>query len=163
MVGTIASVATLVLFVFYFIGKGIAIHIGGKLVYEPFEFYLDSDEIPESKKVAATYDLGDGESIVITSTRGVNSVKCYAYQHNTQKRRHKSKNLVFEHGFLNVGQSIEIKTYLAECVPEYYLEYVTCDYLKGFFPIQCDIATCNLQKHIKLKHTWKSFLYYLVK
>lgn len=51
MLGDIASIATLVLFFIYFIGRIITIAIEKNIKYESVDVYFNENQIPKNKKI----------------------------------------------------------------------------------------------------------------
>ena len=55
MLGNIASIATLILFVIYFIGRIISLIIEKKVIYEKIDIYANADEMPKDIKIVDEY------------------------------------------------------------------------------------------------------------
>ena len=55
MLGNIASIATLILFVIYFIGRIISLIIEKKVIYEKIDTYIDEENIPKDLKISDEY------------------------------------------------------------------------------------------------------------
>ena len=70
MLGDIASIATLVLFFIYFIGRIITIAIEKNIKYESVDVYFNENQIPKNIKIIDEYKCSDDskEILIITPT-----------------------------------------------------------------------------------------------
>ena len=67
MLGNIASIATLILFVIYFIGRIISLIIEKKVIYEKIDIYIKEEDIPKDLKISDEYRCEhEGEILIIT-------------------------------------------------------------------------------------------------
>lgn len=160
----LSSIATLILFILYFIGRIWVINKNKKLLFENFELeYTESADKVERKN---QYDLGGLELITISSPQGLNWVKVYKVKFDIKKNKMviAEKEPVVYHKFLNVNEKIYIKDTVPCGMPVYRIEYERFDYIQGGFDISLDGMYGGLYKNaFKIKLTIKSFLYYICK
>ena len=169
MLGDIASIATLILFVIYFIGRAITIGIEKNLCTEKISFEADQDiynryDIVEE---VSTGDAPDSDAdmratIILTSTQGIWNIKIYqiAYDDDFNEIKKISK-CIEAYDFLNIGQSYVIKTFVPEIIPRYRIEYRTQDMKKVTFDIAENLKNGVISELLVPKHTVKSLVYYL--
>lgn len=160
IIGFISSIATLILFVMYFIGKFFIIKSNQNLIHDKIEAIYD-ESTSEKYKIVDSYDVGGGEKLIITSLNGINYIKCYQLYYDNENNRIINKKLVFKHGFLNIGHSIEINTILVEGFPQYKIEYETSDFMIGEMYLQYNGRNGITSENVHIKHTFKSYIYYL--
>ncbi len=160
-IGNISSIATLLLFLIYFIGRITTIILEKNFIYEFIDVYRGDDllNIYEKYKIIDEYLVGkdSDETLIITPEKGLNWIKAYEYNpHNKKKGK-----IIFEHDCLPSNLSIKIDTYLTCGMPRYILEFERYDFLRGEYYL----AENNKDgiASIKMRHTWKSILYSIVK
>lgn len=163
IIGYVSSIATLISFIIYFIGKFIRIKISKKLRYENIEVYYNPDEYNHNLKIVDEYDIGsnNSEKLIISSEVPINWIKLYEYDFNDKEGDFKKGKLVEEHGFLRAGHAIQINTYLPCGMPTYMLEFERYDYLRGCFYIAENGKNGVLGECVTMSHTFRSYLYYI--
>ncbi|HAT4166096.1 TPA: hypothetical protein ACOTHO_002425 [Clostridium perfringens] len=163
LVSYLSSVATLILFILYFIGRIWVINRNKKLLLENFELeYLENDDLERKNQ----YNLGGSELITISSTQGINWLKIYRVKFDSKKNKMVivDKNPVIYHKFLNVNEKLYIKDNIPCGIPMYRIEYERLDYIQGEFDISLDGKYGGLfMDDFKSKLTIKSYLYYICK
>lgn len=164
LIGQISSMATLILFMFYFVGRGITLSLERKLKYENFEIYY-GDKFPENIKIVDEYNVGNNtiESLIITSEKELNWIKVFEFYYNKKNKDFKKGKLVVEHKHLRSSHSIKINTYLPCGIPQYILEFQRYDYLNGTLKLAENGENGIVDVNIEMHHTLKSILYYLVR
>lgn len=160
IIGFISSISTLILFFMYFIGKFIIIKSNQSLIRDKIEAVYNNDAI-DTYKIVESYDVGGEERLIITSINGINYIKCYKQNYDCETCKLTNAELVFEHGFLNIGNSIEINTVLVEGIPQYKIEYETSDFMIGEMYLQYNGKNGIASECVRIKHTLKSYIYYL--
>lgn len=162
MLGDVASVATLVLFVIYFLGRLITIINEESICYDTISYV--SDDVCNISDIIDTFETdSDGyiTAIVLTSKQGINDIKVYELFYDKELNEIKNrKTVVATCDFLNVGQSFAIKTQIPEIIPRYRIEYITHDFRKVEFDILDNMKNGVVSEMIRPKHTLKSVLYY---
>ena len=169
MVGIISSIATLILFVIYFIGRIITIKMEKHIYYDKITF-----EAPED--VYGKYDIIDeintvnnseGEAtyqtvVVLTSLQGIRDITVYELAYDNMMNEQKEhKKVIASQDFLNIGQSYAIRTIIPEIFPNYRIEYRTQDKRKVTFNITDNLKNGVLSEMVEIRHTLCSYIYYL--
>lgn len=164
LLSTIASVATLVLFIFYFIGRGITIFAVKKLWKDKVimreninESFGVVDEVPG--------DRGFDEEPYgfLVSKEGIRFLKVYSMEIIEREPYEIRKDLIFQHEFLNINEAIAIYTMPGEIFATLIFEYYTFDYMKVEFGWRDNLKNGGFSELVQPKHTVKSFLYYMLR
>ena len=165
MLSNAASIATLVLFAIYFIGRFITIFRMQEL--EPIDLILTDTKFDRMKYQIVDeflYDIPpEGEVwpiLVLRSISGIRSLVLYEYQYDNELNVIDKKVVSRRSKLVNIGQSIVFYTGLPELVPMYEIEYETMDYRKVVFPVVDNMKSGVLTEFMVPKHTVKSVLYY---
>jgi hypothetical protein len=162
-IGYISSIATVILFIIYFFGRIVSIFIVKPILSETF-VYLPDKEITEKHKIIDYYDLNGFANLVITTQNGLRKIECFECNCRVEpKFKIKKTHRVILHKFLQKNHSISIKIDMAEILPAYIIEFSTFDFMRGRFIVWENGKHGILTNDIFLKHTLKSFLYYLTK
>ena len=156
-IGFLSSLITMLLFVTYIIGRLLVIKKMEVTMLETLGVSY-SGEL-SGFKVVEEITLGedDTESIYLTSIEPLREVKVYEYDAESDK----PGELVKHCGLLRNGEALKINTYLPCGIPRYLLEYQRFDYVKGTV-ILAENGLSGLTLNEVVKHTLKSYLYYLV-
>lgn len=162
-IANVASIMTIILFIFYFLGRFIIIIKEKENKYEQIDLYITNDnEVFKEYKIIEEYNLDEdcNEYMIITPReKSYNWFKIYEYDDESNK-----KNCIYNrNGFLNSGHSIKIKAKIAECIPKYIIKFERSDYIVGEMELSHNGKNGVQEELIKCKHTWKSILYYILK
>lgn len=158
-IGFVSSLITVMLFIFFIVSKLIIINTMKETIYEEAEvLYLDKKE---GLKIIEEYDLGDdnSEKVYIYSSKFLRSIKIYEYDICKLKKKGKPIKI---YNNLRSGLAIQINTYLPCGMPKYVVEYIREDYMKGTLALGENGRSGVLSELINIKHTFKSFIYYIV-
>ncbi|OUN21948.1 hypothetical protein [Pseudoflavonifractor sp. An85] len=161
ILGTVSSVATLILFVIYFIGRTIA-------TFQSRGLYSDKLAIEGAKDFDhAKYDVietvileEDAYNVfVIISSQGIWNLKIFQYEFDDEM------NVVGEHLtgkflFLNIGEAIAIKLTVPEIISTYRVEYISYDYKKIKFDLCDNMRNGVMSQIVTPRHTFRSLVYY---
>lgn len=159
MLGDIASIATLLLFVIYFIGRIITIIMVKPIWNDKIVDCDSATDIVDEYKIDET-----GCKTALTTTNGIRNVKIYSVEFDPEEGViYSSKKLLYEKEFLNVGQSIVIHADLSDCIPQIIVEYETIEYMKVTIHWVDNCKNGVMSEIPTMKHTLKSILYYLCK
>lgn len=165
MLSNIASVATLILFVIYFVGRIITIIRTRDLFPDDLKIirgYCNHGNL--SLNIVESFALEEGpcDSFVLTSKNGIYDLSVYKllYNENYEYMGEKAVNKCKYH-FLNIGQSIEFRVASPEMLPWYEVEYYTPDYKKVRFSLCDNLKNGVMSEKVKPQNTWKSVLYHL--
>lgn len=155
----VSSLITVVLFIFFIVSKLIIINTMKETIYEEAEV-IYSDE-KEDLKIIEEYDLGDknSEKVYIYSSKFLRSIKIYEYDICKLKKKGKPIKIYKN---LRSGLAIQINTSLPCGIPRYIVEYIREDYMKGTLLLGENGKSGVLSELINVKHTLKSFIYYIV-
>lgn len=146
-IGDIASVITLVSFVFYLIGKCITIFINKKIRSEYFKI--------------ERYDDGS-EAFRVVSQQPINWYKIYEVEYNQNSfKKKKYGKLITEEFDIKNGHLINVD--LPCGIPNKILVFERYDYMKGKVLLQNPGKDGIIRTGEGMSHTVKSILFYLVK
>lgn len=167
MISNIASIATIVLFVIYFVGRTITIFAQVDVCCDEVLF-CNVGQAEEKFNIIENWgDIGDAEEellsvVVLTSKQGIRKIKItrIGYDENLNYCRKNSK-LLYAKDFLNIGESVVFTTYLPEVIPIYKLEFRTLDFKKVSLEILDNLKSGVASEMLVAKHTIKSVLYHL--
>lgn len=163
MLGNIASIATLILFVIYFIGRIISLIIEKKVLYENINIYINEEDIPNNFKIIDEYRCKFREEILIITPheKSYNWLTIYECKYNEKTNKlEKIKELEKFERIMN-DTSIRIDTILTCGIPLYIIEFERSDYIKGNLVLQSNGKNGVQEEMVDLHHTWKSVIYYL--
>ena len=160
MLGNIASIATLILFVIYFIGRIISLIIEKKVIYEKIDIYIKEEDIPKDLKISDEYRCEhEGEILIITPyEKSYNWLAIYECKYNENLK--KVKELKKFEKIMN-NTSIRIDTVLTCGIPLYIIEFERSDFIKGTLILQSNGKNGIQEEMLTFHHTWKSVIYYL--
>lgn len=165
-----ASVATLILFVFYFIGRIWSIHIRKNEVHETVTYLDDpldemSRDVLENRKLF--YSFGNEVTACITFEQPVRWVKvCKTNLNDFVNDSVEADEILHEIKDLPAGSNFYVEAVLPEGSQPYWIEYERYDYSKArifliYSGLSGNIATITNQE--LTKKSWKSWIYYLVR
>ena len=164
MLSDIASIATLILFVIYFIGRIITIIIEKNIKYERIERYFTEDEIPKDLKIIDDYKCDEFSQdilIIIPTTKSYNWVKIYECRYNEKTNRLEKVNKIYNSERIYNDHALRIDTTITCGIPNYILEFERCDYMNGELILQENGKNGVEEELLIFKHTFRSILYYL--
>lgn len=166
IIGFIASMATLILFVIYFIGRYWTIKTTRWICEE--KITILSDDNVSSYNIIESFDLSNEHQksvprqILLTSVQGIYDFKIYKCQFDLIKGI-TSKEEIYNVPFVNIGNSIEITVYLPEYGPDYIIEFTTNDYRQVTKELVDNMKNGVISEEFTAKHTVKSIFYHLFK
>ena len=165
MLSNAASIATLILFVVYFLGRFITIFRMQEL--EPIDLTLTDTSFDLNAYLIVDEFLNNsppqGEVwpvLILKSITGIRSLVLYQYQFDDELNVIDKKVISKRNKLVNIGQSVAFYTGIPEIEPIYEIEYETMDYRKITFPIVDNLKSGVLSETMIPKHTIKSILYY---
>ena len=163
MLGNIASIATLILFVIYFIGRIISLIIEKKMIFEKIDIYCNEEDIPNNLKIVDEHKCKYSEEILIITPheKSYNWLAIYECKYNEKNNKlEKCKELEKFEKIIN-DTSIRVDTIISCGIPSYMIEFERSDYIKGILILQSNGKNGVQEELIELHHTWKSIIYYL--
>lgn len=163
MLGNIASIATLILFVIYFIGRIISLIIEKRVIYEKIDIYIREEDIPKNLKISDEYKCEHAEEILIITPyeKSYNWLAIYECKYNEKNSNlEKVKELEKFEKIMN-NTSIRVDTVLTCGIPLYIIEFERSDFIKGILTLQSNGKNGVQEEMLEFHHTWKSVIYYL--
>lgn len=163
MLGNIASITTLILFGIYFIGRIISLIIEKKMIYEKVDLYVDEEELPKDIKIVDEYKCKYCDDILIITPyeKSYNWLTINECEYNEKSNKlEKTKQLEKFEKIIN-NTSIRIDATITCGIPLYIIEFERADYIKGVLILQSNGKNGVQEEMVKIKHTWKSVIYYL--
>lgn len=154
--GDIASIATLVLFVLYFVGRLLTI-----IMVKPLwnEKIVNKDY---TEDVVDTFTFEDSKyGMAITTSSLIRDFRIYEIDFNLKNGRYCKKKLLFEKEILRSGQYLVIDADMPDCIPKLLIEYKTFEYMKVNLLWRDNPKNGVMSECPTVKHTIKSILYFL--
>lgn len=161
--GDIASVATLILFAFYFIGRIITI-ARNRYVFTDELRMMGAEFDNKEFDIVEVFDLEKkaNNTFILTSRQGIYDLAVYRILYDSdfnqigRKRLEKSS-----YSFLNVGQSLAFRVTSPEISTTYEVEYNTPDYKRVTIALWDNPKNGVLSESAKPKNTFKSIMFHL--
>ena len=168
--GDAASVATLVLFIFYFIGRIWTIRKNTQLMLEDFSLEDASDCVDFADSREIFYHLENSEYGEIISMRYKQPLLWLhiipiTYDGDARKTvRRKAVPIISHDKLIPENKPIYIRTDLPEGFPRYMVRFRRFDYFEGSFELSYDGSFGGMHPaEYHLHPTFKGFLYYFVR
>ena len=174
LVSALSSVATLVLFAFYFIGRIITIKTA-KGWWKDKIIVLDDASYEDYFKYGIVDDVcaldcassNDDELIqgLLLSKNGIRDLRIYVADciSKPKKLKFKRGKMIFERKFLNIDEAVALHITLGDMFPTYYIEYTATDYMKVKLEWKENLKDGVFSEFAQSKHTIRSIIYYLVR
>jgi hypothetical protein len=162
---TISSIATLILFVFYFIGRLFTGMKNLKFKKENFELVPNDDDFDEHENAL---DLGGHEWFKMSSQEPMNWIKFFKVDYDDAKDsfiKNPSKYIKMFR-YISTNDSVHIKTDVPEGIPNLLIEFERFDYIRGDFLVGYDGRTSGIgmcPHRYKMALHFKTILYYLMR
>ncbi len=162
MLGNIASIVTLALFLVYIIGRIVTI-------YKVKSIVADRLTICNPKENKGDFNIVDeitiGEypinTLLITSQNGIYSFVVYKVEYDKNYKKIVARESVYMLPYLNIEQTLQINVKLEETVNKFEISYLTSDYRRITIPLYLNMKNGIVSELAQPKHTLKSILYYL--
>ena len=156
-----SSVATLILFIFYFIGRIIAI-LSVKQIWRD-KIILRKPDYKEYEIVDEVFlDNYDNKIYgILLSKDGIRKLKIYRSVPDKKGICIANGQKIFERSFLNIDHAIATHEDTGELYPTLIIEYQTFDYMKVRINWCDNLKNGIIGELVRPKHTLKSFCYYL--
>lgn len=163
-ISLISSVATLILFVFYFSGRIITILTVNRIW---------KDKVIIGEHDYSQYEIVDnvylGESLettiygILLSREGMRDITVYAVKTDKNGLLTQKGEQIYRKDFLNIDEAIAICTMTGDMFPSLIIEYTSFDYMKICLEWRDNNKNGVFSELVSPKHTVKSFLYYLLR
>ena len=159
-IANMSAIATLILFIFYFLGRLWCIRVEKKDLYE--KIIVRGVDLKDND-LNIEYVNGD-EIIEIISQKYLNWIKVYAAEYVEGKVKKASKKPIVQVKDVNRNTPRYFGFCIPEGIPNTIIEYQRSDYVKGTFVVVFDVRGCvYTAENFQIKTTLKSVLYYLLK
>ena len=145
MLGDIASIATLILFVIYFIGRVISIIIERNIKFESIDIYCSEKDI------------------ITPQTKSYNWIAIYKCKYDEKKNQLVKTKQLYKTNRIYNDTSFRVDTIISCAIPQYVLEFERSDYMKGKLYLQHNGKNGIEEEMLEFKHTLRSIIYYLFK
>lgn len=161
--GDIASIATLILFVFYFVGRVLTI-IRNRDIFSDELKIESADFNKEGIDIVETFDIEDNpyNAFILTSKQGIYDLTVYKIIYDDKFNRIKRIELKeYKYGFLNLGQSLEFRITSPEFLTTYEVEYYTPDYKRVTIALWDNPKNGVMSESANPKNTFRSIMFHL--
>lgn len=156
-----SSVATLILFAFYFIGRIITI-VSVKRIWNDkvilnahnYEEYEIIDDVVVGENSTVCYGI-------LLSKGGIRDLKVYDVAYDKDNLPTKKEKLLYTNPFINIDHAIAFCVETGDLFPTLIIEYTTFDYMKVRIEWRDNLKSGVFGEFIQPRHTLKSFCYYL--
>lgn len=160
-ISLVSSVATLILFVFYFIGRIITIFSVKQIWKDKVIIGIQDESEYEIVDYVGVEEGTDNLYGVLISREGIRDLKVYEVTCSEEGLRIQKGQELFSKDFLNIDQAIGFYVETGDLFPTLIIEYKTFDYMKVRLEWRDNLKSGVFSEFIQLKHTIKSFCYYL--
>lgn len=159
VIADISAVATLILFLLYFIGRLWSVHINKKFSYEKITvlFPIDDAELD-------VYNINGDAILKILSGQYLNWIKVYSFEYKDEQCKKIDKKLLDTIRKININEPVYLGVELPEVIPNILIEFQRFDYVIGSFILYPDGRGIGYNSSdFEFRNTFRTFLYYLVK
>ena len=164
MIGDLASIATLMLFVIYFIGRCITIYMEKQIKYESIDIYDDEKKITKNEKIVEEFTSDDKYFNVLIIKPLEKSFKWFRIYKNIYDDENNfiiKREKIYECTNIYNRHVIRIYIKLSEIFPQYTIEFQRSDYMVGKIDMSENLKNGVQEEMLKYTHTLKSIIYYL--
>lgn len=162
-IGNISSIATLLLFVFYFLGRVWALIKDSK--YQKIDATVDCDHSMDDYDTF-DIDLHGNEVIVVSFNQNIRRFRIYEINWNDEYNGYRKRKKISEIEYIPSSKEITICTIVPEGIPQQLIDFECANGICGELIIGYDgringngISTEGL----KVKKTLKAWIYYIVR
>lgn len=164
IIGLYSSVATLILFVFYFVGRIFTIFTVKRLWKDKVLFSIDANkEFQIVDFVSASEKTDYAVRSVLISKEGIRNLKIFTVEADKNGLLTQKGKMIYKRGFLNIDEAIEINSEIGDLFPTLIIEYEAFDYMKVKLEWRDNLKNGVFSEMVIPKHTLRSFLYYLLR
>ena len=166
MLGDIASIATLILFIIYFIGRIITITIEKNIRLESIDTFEFEEQIPKNIKIVDEFRENENYKEILILTPKVNYynwIKVYSCKYDEKTNRIKKGKELYKTGIINNNTSFRFDTIISHGIPRYIIEFERNNFIKGDIEVVYNGKNGVQEELIKYHHSVKSIIYILFK
>lgn len=164
MIGDLASIATLILFVIYFIGRCITIFMEKQIKYEDIDIYDNEKDINVNEKIVEEFKCEDNNLnilIIKPTEKSFRWFRVYKNIYDDENDFIVERQKIYECKNIYNGNAIRIDTELAEIIPQYTIEFQRSDYMIGKVDLSGNWESGVQEELLRIRHTFTSVIYYL--
>jgi len=157
-----SSIATLILFCIYFIGRIITI-LSVKRIWRD-KVIIGSNDYSQYDIVDIVGSEENPEptiSGILLSREGMRDVRVYSVMADGNGLLTQKGNMIYTNKFLNIDQAIAIAIMTGDLFPSLIIEYTSFDFMKIHMEWRDNLKNGVYSELVRPIHTVKSFLYYL--
>jgi len=161
-IGNWASLITILLFIFYIIGRIIRIYIEGKYIHEKIIWCRSNEPDIDKKYNIKEHICLDPKSkfgfVIMPKNSVIKKIKIYEYNDESNE---KGKCIVNKNVFLNEEYGIFVQTDNPELLVNYFMVFKRIDGMTCKFKIRSNTKNGISEELIECHHNFWSVLYYL--
>lgn len=162
-----SSIATLILFLFYFIGRIITVLSVQRMWKDKVYLYPNKESnygiVDDIFYDDYSYEHEDIVYGILVSKEGIRDIKIYNVKVNSDGLYIDKGELLYKRDFLNIDEAIAFHIEPGELYPTLIVEYVSFDFMKIRFEWRDNLKNGVFSEMVEPKHSIKSFLYYLLR
>lgn len=162
----LGSLASIILFLIYIIGRGITIIAVDRLwrdkIYTGDRDYSVFNVI-DSVSVSDYIFQQDAIQGVLVSKEGIRNIKVFRVKEDINKIPCIKDRLIYEKDFLNIDEALSFYVETGDLFPTLLIEYEAFDYMKVNIEWRDNLINGVHSERIRPKHTLRSFFYYFCK
>lgn len=161
MIASWASVATLILFSLYILGRIITIFTVRKIWLDEVVFNQDDFDKYGVVEEIGDFEYNDKAAGLLVSKMGMRNIRFYTVENDSDGIPSIKGREFFSKEFLNVNQAIAIYVQTGDLFPTLYIDYETIDYMRVNLEWCDNLKSGVFSEFVVPHHTIKSFFYYM--
>ena len=162
-ISLLGSLASIILFIVYFVGRGITIITVERLwkdkIYTGCMDY-SSFSIVDSVDIKDHDFRQDTIQGVLVSKEGIRNLRVFSVKDDEHGIPVLKDELIYELDFLNIDEAVAFNIETGDLFPTLIIEYEAFDYMKVCIEWKDNLKSGVHSERIRPRHTVKSFLYY---
>lgn len=165
IITNLATWATLILFLFYFVGRIITICVVKRLWHDKVVFSeINRDEYGIVDEIGDdTCECNVPFCAYLVSVEGMRNIKIYTSDLNNIEMGVRKDKLIYQRDFMNIDQAIKININTGDIFPTLFIEYETMDFMKVSLDWQDNLKSGVFSEMVVPQNTLRSVLYKLLR
>lgn len=164
MLSDIASIATLILFLFYLIGRCITILTVNHLWKDKVIIgNCEDTNYGAIEEIRDYNNKNDQPYGYLVSKQGIRDLKVYSAEFIEDSFGTRKGSLLLQVDFLNIDEAVAFYVMPGDLYPTLFVEYTTLDYMKVSLEWKVNLKSGVFSEFVRPKHTIKSFFYYFLR
>lgn len=157
----LATYATLILFLFYFVGRIITICVVKRLWHDKVVFSeIDGDKYGVIDEVG---ECDPSFCAYLVSAEGIRNIKIYTTDLSNIATGVRKGEIIYRRDFMNIDQAIKININTGDLFPTLIIEYETMDFMKVSLEWRDNLKNGVFSEMVVPKNTLRSVLYKLLR